>query len=310
VCSLLNQFSCGLRFDLAEGEKPRDSLLIKEENSVKDIANAARSLLTTVPLVLCALGANPLHAQQDKQGCKDSPFLSRYPSAVLEDCSASEDDSLNLVVEQGKTRKVIEGKVNHYLYNLPSFGGWAPITRNINTALRQAGWANDYMSGDQGTSTWHKNSTWIAIDMGGGRYHVDTVTLIKLTQDVVASAADLGNGIDQNGHAVVPGILFDTAKADVKDESKPALDEVAKLLNGDPKLRLWVVGHTDSVSSVASNVDLSKRRAAAVIAVLVSNYHIAPTRLDSFGAGPYAPVASNDSDTGRTQNRRVEIVKR
>ena len=90
---------------------------------MKDFANAARSLVATVPLVLCALGANPLHALQDKQGCKDSPFLSRYPSAVLEDCSASADDSLNLVVEQGKTRKVIEGKVNHYLYNLPSFGG-------------------------------------------------------------------------------------------------------------------------------------------------------------------------------------------
>ncbi len=108
---------------------------------------------------------------------------------------------------------------------------------------------------------------------------------------------------------MVPGILFDTAKADVKAESKPALDEVAKLLNGNAKLRLWVVGHTDSVGPVASNVDLSKRRAAAVIAVLVSEYHIAPTRLDSFGAGPYAPVASNDSDAGRTQNRRVEIVK-
>lgn len=276
---------------------------------MKDFANSARSLLTIVSLVLGALGANPLHAQQDKQGCKDSPLLSRYPGAVLEDCSSIEDDSLNLTVEQGKTKKVIEGKVNHYVYGLPSFSGWAPIIRNINTALRQAGWANDFMSSSEGQSTWHKNSTWIAIDMGGGRYHVDTVSLIKLTQDVVASAAELGNGIDQNGHAVVPGILFDTAKADVKDESKAALDEVAKLLNGNPKLRLWVVGHTDSVGPVASNVDLSKRRAAAVIAVLVSKYHIAPTRLDSFGDGPYAPVASNDSDAGRTQNRRVEIVK-
>jgi outer membrane protein OmpA-like peptidoglycan-associated protein len=95
----------------------------------------------------------------------------------------------------------------------------------------------------------------------------------------------------------------------VKDASKPALDEVAKLLSEDPKLKLWVVGHTDSVGTVGSNVDLSKRRAAAVISVLVSKYHITPARLDSFGNGPNAPVASNDTEDGGTQNRRVEIVK-
>jgi len=276
---------------------------------VRIFRSVVRILLAAVPFVFCASGANLLHAQQDAKGCKDSPFLSRFPGAIIDGCSASDDDSLNLIVEQGKTRKAIEGKVNHLLYDLPHFTGWAPIIRNINTALRQAGWINDYMSGDEGDSTWHKNGTWLAISMGGGRYHLDTVTLIQLTQDVVASAADLSSGIDTTGHAVVPGILFDTAKADVKDESKPALDEVAKLLSQNPKLRLWVVGHTDSVGSVASNVDLSKRRAAAVIAVLVSRYHIAPTRLDSFGNGPYAPVASNDTDDGRKQNRRVEIVK-
>jgi hypothetical protein len=93
-------------------------------------------------------------------------------------------------------------------------------------------------------------------------------------------------GIDATGHAVVPGILFDTGKADVKDESKPALDEVAKRLGENTKLKLVIVGHTDNVGSVASNLELSKRRAVAVIADLVSKYHIAPARLDSFGNGP------------------------
>jgi outer membrane protein OmpA-like peptidoglycan-associated protein len=95
----------------------------------------------------------------------------------------------------------------------------------------------------------------------------------------------------------------------VKDESKTALDEVVKLLGENPKLKLFVVGHTDNVGSVGSNVELSKRRAAAVISVLVSKYRIAPARLDSFGNGPYAPMASNDTEEGRAQNRRVEIVK-
>jgi outer membrane protein OmpA-like peptidoglycan-associated protein len=181
--------------------------------------------------------------------------------------------------------------------------------RNLNTALRQANWTNDYMSDATTLSTWHKNDAWMSITIGGGYIHITSITLTNLTQDVTATAADLSRGIDASGHAVVPGILFDTGKADVKDESKPALDEVAKLLNDSPALKLWIVGHTDNVGGVASNLDLSKRRAAAVIAILVSSYHIAPARLDPFGNGPYAPVASNDQEEGRTQNRRVEIVK-
>jgi OmpA family protein len=103
---------------------------------------------------------------------------------------------------------------------------------------------------------------------------------------VCRSLVPIAVGIDATGHAVVPGILFDTGKADVKDESKPALDEVAKRLGENTKLKLVIVGHTDNVGSVASNVELSKRRAVAVIADLVSKYHIAPARLDSFGNGP------------------------
>ena len=209
----------------------------------------------------------------------------------------------------GKTRKTIEGKKNHVVYNLPQTASKAQVVRNLFTAMRQANWTNDHLDDFGGAGTWHKNGTWLAISIGGGRYHVRAITLTTLTQDVTVSAADLSKGIDATGHAVVPGILFDTARADVKDESKPALDEVAKLLSANPKLRLYVVGHTDNVGTAASNMELSKRRSAAVVSVLRVKYHVAPARLDSFGAGPYAPVASNDTDAGRTQNRRVEIVK-
>jgi len=102
--------------------------------------------------------------------------------------------------------------------------------------MRQANWTNDHLDDFGGAGTWHKNGTWLAISIGGGRYHVRAITLTTLTQDVTVSAADLSKGIDATGHAVVPGILFDTARADVKDESKPALDEVAKLLSANPKL--------------------------------------------------------------------------
>ncbi len=275
---------------------------------MKNPFNATRSLLTAVAFASCVLSANCLHAQHDVKGCKDSPYLSRFPGTFITGCDVKDDDTFDFIVEDGKPLKRIEGKKNRVMYIMAPNATNVQVARNFSTALRQANWTNDH-GGDSTNSTWHKNDTWLSIVIGGGYFYITSITLTNLTQDVTASAAELSKGLDGTGHAVVPGILFDTGKADVKDESKPALDEVAKLLSENPKLKLWVVGHTDNVGSTASNLELSKRRAAAVIAVLVSKYHLAEARLDSFGNGPYAPVISNDTEDGRKQNRRVEIVK-
>jgi OmpA-OmpF porin, OOP family len=70
-----------------------------------------------------------------------------------------------------------------------------------------------------------------------------------------------------------------------------------------------VVGHTDAVGELEANLRLSKARAEAVIEALVAR-GISRGRLQAFGAGPYAPVASNREEAGRAQNRRVELVER
>jgi len=70
-----------------------------------------------------------------------------------------------------------------------------------------------------------------------------------------------------------------------------------------------VVGHTDNAGALAGNIDLSKRRAASVVQALTTQYGIPAARLQAYGDGPYAPVASNDSEDGRSLNRRVELVK-
>ena len=127
---------------------------------------------------------------------------------------------------------------------------------------------------------------------------------------MVATAAELSSGIGGSGHSVVNGILFDTGKSDVKPESAPALKAVVDMLTQDSKLKVYVVGHTDNVGAVAANMDLSKRRAAAVMEALsAALYNIAASRMQSFGDGPTAPVASNDTEDGRALNRRVELVK-
>jgi outer membrane protein OmpA-like peptidoglycan-associated protein len=125
----------------------------------------------------------------------------------------------------------------------------------------------------------------------------------------VVSAAALANDIAQTGHAVVYGIYFDAGKADLKPQSDPTLAEIGKLLTANAQLKLLVVGHTNNVGGLAANLVLSKQRADAVVAALVTRYHVAAARLRASGIGPLAPVATNRTEEGRAKNRRVELVE-
>ena len=86
------------------------------------------------------------------------------------------------------------------------------------------------------------------------------------------------------------------------------MDEIAKLLKTDAALKLRVVGHIDNQGGLDSNIALSKRRAEAVNAALVSQHGIAAGRLSACVVGDLAPVASNTDEAGRAKNRRVELV--
>jgi OmpA-OmpF porin, OOP family len=131
------------------------------------------------------------------------------------------------------------------------------------------------------------------------------------TEKVSASlnADDMAKGLAAEGKIALYGIYFDTDKADIKPESAATLTEMAKLLRNDTKLSVYIVGHTDNQGAPARNLDLSKRRAEAVAKTLATEYKIDPKRLAAKGVASFAPVASNDSDTGRAKNRRVELVK-
>lgn len=98
---------------------------------------------------------------------------------------------------------------------------------------------------------------------------------------------------------------FDVGRADIKPAMRPVLDEMAR--NLDPGVRVWVVGHTDSTGSEATNQPLSVERAQAVRSYLVGR-GVPSTRIHVDGRGEREPVASNDTDAGRAQNRRVEVL--
>lgn len=128
----------------------------------------------------------------------------------------------------------------------------------------------------------------------------DQITVIKAEE--MQSTIDSGRSVD------LYGIEFDFDKATLRPESKPTLDEIAKLLAAKPELNLNIVGHTDNKGTDAYNLDLSSRRAASVVAEMTTTYSIDPSRLTSEGAGMGRPVAPNDTEEGRAKNRRVELV--
>ena len=266
-------------------------------------------LLLVVATLVAAQFGRAQAKPQDKKGCNDSPLVSRFPGSVISGCEDSADKTFDFSMP-GASYKTVEGEYHYLEYRGPDSASNAELARNMGTALRNAGYTIAFESQGHNKFVGHMGKTWIQIEISSnGEIWEHIVTETALTQEVVANAAALSTGISGTGHVVVNGILFDTAKADIKPESKPALDEVAKMLKENASLKVYVVGHTDNVGALAGNLDLSKRRAAAVAQELTSKYGIAAARLSPFGAGPYAPIASNDKEDGRALNRRVELVK-
>ncbi len=126
---------------------------------------------------------------------------------------------------------------------------------------------------------------------------------------VAESSPDFGQTIVASGRYVSHGILFDTDSDRLKPESAPVIKAIARGLETNPALKLLIEGHTDSTGNADHNLDLSKRRAEAVKAVLVSQFNVDAARLTTAGLGATKPIDTNDTAAGRAQNRRVEFVK-
>ncbi len=146
----------------------------------------------------------------------------------------------------------------------------------------------------------------------GGR----TVALVQVVEGkereskmTTVSAGELAKSIAEEGRAAVYGIYFDTNKAELKPESDPTLEQIAKMLQERSSLKVLIVGHTDNVGGYGSNLELSQRRAKAVVQALVSRYKIGADRLTPVGVSSAAPLGSNKTDEGRSKNRRVELVE-
>ncbi|MBK7379306.1 MAG: OmpA family protein [Ignavibacteriales bacterium] len=126
---------------------------------------------------------------------------------------------------------------------------------------------------------------------------------------ITDAAPDMRNKLLTEGKLVSYGIYFDVNKDVVKSESYGTLKEISKVLTDNPDVKIKIVGHTDSDGDDKSNLDLSKRRSAAVKNVLVKEFGIDASRIETDGKGEGEPVAKNDSAVNKALNRRVEFIK-
>ncbi len=152
---------------------------------------------------------------------------------------------------------------------------------------------------------WHDQETSL-----GGRWDgtLTSKTVGTCPHFKFGAANGVKDALATTGHARIYGITFDTDSDKIKDESKATLDQLVGAAKSEPSWKLEIQGHTDSTGAADHNQQLSDKRAASVKAYLVKA-GIAADRLTAKGFGSTKPVASNDTTLGRSQNRRVEVVK-
>ncbi len=126
---------------------------------------------------------------------------------------------------------------------------------------------------------------------------------------LAVGAPDTRNKLITEGKFTTHGILFDVNSDKIRPESYGTLKDIANVLTENASVKVMVIGHTDSDGDDKSNLDLSKRRAAAVKATLVSDFGLDASRIQTDGKGETQPVDKGDTPVAKANNRRVEFVK-
>lgn len=269
----------------------------------------------SIALIICVASPAVLAGQDDEEGCKDSPLLTRPAGCHITSCTKSDFDAAELVMTtSGDNRKKhVEGKLEKINYDCVGKSA-LQVRRNTENAWRAAGFTLDFTGYDVPTHyvTAHKGGTWVAVEAseltGDSQYVFTSVFTEKMQQEMTSDAKAWADEINKSGHAAVYGIEFDTGKATLRPESEKVLAQVAALLESQPDWKMKIEGHTDSTGTKQGNQVLSQQRAAAVLAWLVKD-DIAASRLTAVGMGDTKPIADNGTDVGRARNRRVELVK-
>lgn len=302
--------------------------IVKREKLVQlKIITAIFMIITVLTTTSNAIAQNDGH-----------PLIKAFEGSYIESQEVKEFDEQQVVigkVQQDGTVKTekIEGKVTRIDYRDQDNRSSLERMRNYEEAFKKAGFeiifncnteecgpeiqieTIGYYPPERYLTAFLKRNegnVWIGVFVSAGPWTKIRIVeekpmetgMVKVTADV------LKTNILKDGHMAVYGIYFDTGKSDIKPESAETIKEIATLLQKNPSLQIYIVGHTDNVGTLKDNMELSNKRAAAVVTELITRYNIEASRLEAGGVGPLAPVATNDTKEGKELNRRVEIVKK
>ena len=266
------------------------------------------------------------------------PLIKGFEGSVIITQEVKEFDEQELVI--GKVQKdgsvetvKLEGKVTRIDYQDPANRSSLERIRNYEQALKKAGFEIKFICNKEecGPEIYRESigyypperyltaflkrkegNVWIGVFIAAGSY--STIRIVEEkpmeTNMVKVTSELLKENILKDGHSAVYGIYFDTGKSVIKPESDETIKEIATLLKANPSMQVYIVGHTDNVGKLKDNMELSQKRAEAVVNELITKYKIPSTNLEAGGVGPLAPVATNDTEEGKELNRRVEIVKK
>ena len=295
---------------------------------------------------LCLLSLPATAQTRDVAGAKDYPGIGRFGGSVITGYVVKDFDATRMQAAafkdgQPTDARRLEGRITRIAYRTNPGPSIVEVSRNFETQLAKAGFkplvacdtdacgaipfteAIDALPMPQMWVDGFNYHYYAGRKEDGGRETFASVIVSQNNQDITAQltvaelgaienkmvdAAAMAKGLGEAGHIALYGIYFDTDKATLKPESRPTLEQIAKLLTSQPQMNVFIVGHTDNQGAYEYNLELSRRRAEAVAGELAKSFRIVPTRMRAVGVGFVAPVGSNTSESGRALNRRVELV--
>ena len=263
-------------------------------------------------LLALSLGAmtNASAQTRDVAGAKDYPGIGRFGGSVITGYQVKDFDAARMqgaAFKDGKPADArrLEGRITRIAYRTNPGPSILEVSRNFETQLAKAGFETllacdvDACGGipfSEAIDALPIPQMWVdgfnyryfaGRKVDGGRETYASVIVSENNREIYAQlvvaelgaienkmvdAAAMAKGLGEAGHIALYGIYFDTDKAVVKPESRPTLEQIAKLLAGQPQLNVFIVGHTDNQGAYDYNLDLSRRRAEAVAAELVKNF--------------------------------------
>lgn len=228
------------------------------------------------------------------------------PGSWIHSCTERTFDAFKFTTAKGKTDQ-LEGRFWQIRYYPQATQNPKPsvlqIQGNFENAVKKLGGSVIYQDNARLTMKLENGGkeAWVEVTAEfTGKYSLTILEKQGMEQDIEANADVFANDIRLTGHSAVYGILFDTGKSILKPESEKTIGEVVKLLKSDPALKLYVVGHTDNVGGLESNLKLAQERSDAVVKALVTASRPAVSRASATARSPPSPLRTRRKGGQRT----------